>query len=43
MIHLTRQQQLVLITIMLLLLVGWSVKTWRLAHPPLEVEAAGQP
>jgi hypothetical protein len=32
--HLTRQQQKVLATVLLLLLVGWSVRAWRQAHPP---------
>lgn len=34
MLHLTRQQQLVLSLILFLLLTGWAVKTWRAAHPP---------
>lgn len=31
---LTKQQQLVLCAIVLLLLTGRAVKSWRLAHPP---------
>ena len=33
---LTRQQQLVLCAIVLLLLTGRAVKSWRTAHPPVE-------
>jgi hypothetical protein len=33
-IPLTKQQQLVLCTILGLLLVGWVVKAYRTAHPP---------
>jgi len=32
--YLTRQQQLVLGVVLLLLLTGWAVKAWRAAHPP---------
>lgn len=32
--HLTKQEQLVLCAIIGLLLVGWAVKTWRLAQSP---------
>lgn len=32
--HLTKQEQLVLCAVIGLLLVGWVVKTWRTAHPP---------
>ncbi len=31
--NLTRQEQLVIITIVSLLLLGWAVKAWRTAHP----------
>jgi hypothetical protein len=34
MFNLTRQQQLFLCSVLLLLLVGWAVKAWRTAHPP---------
>ena len=37
-IQLTKQQQLVLCTILTLLLVGWAVKTYRAAHPPIPSE-----
>jgi hypothetical protein len=35
MFNLTRQQQLFLCSVLLLLLVGWGVKAWRTAHPPV--------
>ena len=34
MFNLTRQQQLFLCSIVLLLVLGWAVKAWRTAHPP---------
>jgi len=34
MLHLTKQEQLVLCVIIGLLLVGWAVKTWHTANPP---------
>jgi hypothetical protein len=34
MFNLTRQQQLVICLVLLLLLTGWAVKAWRNAHPP---------
>ena len=34
MVHLTRQEQLVLCIVIGLLLVGWAVKTYRTANPP---------
>ncbi len=37
--HLTKQEQLVLCAIIGLLLVGWAVKTWRLAQSPPVVGA----
>jgi len=33
--RLTKQEQLVICTILGLLLVGWAVKSWRAAHPPM--------
>jgi len=33
MFSLTRQQQLFLCSVLLLLLVGWTVRAWRIAHP----------
>jgi len=38
--RLTKQEQLVLCLVLLLLLTGWAVKTWRAAHPPA---AASEP
>jgi len=37
-IHLTKQEQKVLCVVLLLLLLGWSVKTYRTAHPPSQPE-----
>jgi hypothetical protein len=34
--YLTKQQQWVLCAVIGLLLVGWIVKAWRAAHPPLQ-------
>ena len=34
---LTKQEQMVLCLIVVLLLTGWAVKTWRTAHPPAVV------
>lgn len=40
--YLTKEQQKVLCVIVLLLLTGLAVKTWRTAHPPkLAADAAG--
>jgi hypothetical protein len=36
-LRLTRQEQLVLGVVLSLLLVGWAVRTWRMAH---RIEAA---
>jgi len=33
MLNLTRQQQLVLVMVILLFLTGWAVKAWRTARP----------
>lgn len=33
--YLTRQEQLVLSIVLGLLLIGWMVKTYRTAHPPV--------
>lgn len=32
--YLTRQQRRVLCAVVLILVCGWAVKAWRLAHPP---------
>jgi hypothetical protein len=37
MFNLTRQQQLFLCSVLLLLLVGWTVRAWRKAHPAAQV------
>ena len=34
MVNLTKQQQFVLVMVILLFLGGWAVKAWRMAHPP---------
>jgi hypothetical protein len=38
--NLTKQEQLVLCLIMLLVLTGWAVKAYRTAHPPAPQMAA---
>ena len=35
MFKLTKQQQLFLCVVLLLLLTGWAAKAWRTAHPPI--------
>jgi len=37
---LTKQEQMVICLIFVLLLTGWWVKTWRTAHPPAAVPLA---
>jgi hypothetical protein len=39
---LTKQEQMALCLIFVLLLTGWAVKTWRTAHPAAAVPAAQQ-
>jgi hypothetical protein len=34
--HLTKQEQFVLCLVLTLLLTGWAVKTYRVAHPPTQ-------
>jgi hypothetical protein len=34
--YLTKQQQWVLCVVIGLLLIGWAVKAWRTAHPPVQ-------
>jgi hypothetical protein len=34
--RLTRQEQFVIVAVLLLLLTGWAVKVYRTAHPPAE-------
>ena len=43
MIHLTKQEQLVLALMTFLLLTGWAVKTYRTAHPPVLVNQMAKP
>jgi len=38
MFGLTRQQEWAIGLVIFLLLTGWAVKTWRLAHPPQTAE-----
>ena len=38
MVHLTKQEQVVICVIVGLLLVGWAVKTYRTAHPPASAD-----
>jgi hypothetical protein len=40
--YLTKEQQKVLCVVLVLLLTGLAVKTWRTAHPP-KFDAAAQP
>ena len=41
--YLTKEQQKVLGVILLLLLTGLAVKTWRTAHPPKTAAQAAKP
>jgi hypothetical protein len=41
--HLTKEQQKVLCVIILLLLTGLAVKTWRRAHPPTDPAVTAWP
>ena len=43
MIHLTKQEQLVLCMLVLLLLTGWAVRSYRIAHPPAQVNEKAKP
>jgi len=43
MLRLTKQEQLVLCLVLGLLLTGWAVKTYRLAHPPATAAQSGTP
>jgi hypothetical protein len=38
-IHLTKQEQFVLVLIVVLLLAGWAIKSYRTAHPPAQSSA----
>jgi hypothetical protein len=41
--YLTKQEQLVLCIVLGLLLTGWAVKTYRIAHPPAAVVQTAKP
>jgi len=41
--QLTKQEQTVLCVVLALLLVGWAVRAWRLAHPKAGAEAPPRP
>ncbi len=43
MLPLTRQQRNVLLAVLFLMLTGWAVKSYRLAHPPAPTEAESRP
>jgi hypothetical protein len=44
MLNLTKQQQTVIAAVLLLLLIGWTVKAWRAAHPrPSALAAPADP
>jgi hypothetical protein len=40
---LTKQEQLVLCVVLSLLLLGWSVKAYRTAHPPAGIQTETAP
>jgi hypothetical protein len=40
-LSLNRQQRTALATVLLLLVLGWAVKAWRLANPPGGLREAG--
>jgi len=41
--YLTKQEQLVLVTVLSLLVLGWAVKTYRLSHPPTPAAITAKP
>lgn len=43
MIHLTKQEQLVLGLVIALLLTGWAVKAYRTAHPAQQAKSVAKP
>jgi hypothetical protein len=43
MLNLTQQQRRALCVVLFLVLSGWAVKAWRLAHPPTHESAAALP
>jgi len=42
-VQLTKQEQLVLCIVVGLLLVGWAVKSYRAAHPPVKAGESAKP
>ena len=42
MLRLTKQEQLVLVIVLGLLLTGWAVKAYRAAHPRAEVSSSAR-
>jgi hypothetical protein len=42
-IHLTKQEQWVLVIVATLLITGWAVKAYRTAHPAIELNQIGKP
>jgi len=42
-IHLTKQEQWVLFTVVLLLITGWAVKACRAAHPVAVMNTSAKP
>jgi hypothetical protein len=43
MVHLTKQEQAVLVIVISLFLLGWTVKTYRAAHPPAQTGESAKP
>jgi hypothetical protein len=43
MVHLTKQEQLVLGLVLALLITGWAVKAYRTAHPPGQTKNLARP
>jgi hypothetical protein len=43
MLNLTKQQQMVICVVALLLLTGWAVKAWRMAHPSVSAQKLQRP
>jgi len=41
--YLTKQEQLVICVVLGLLLTGWAVKTYRIAHPPVATIQPAKP
>jgi hypothetical protein len=43
MVHLTKQEQTVLVIVISLFLLGWTVKAYRTAHPPAQTSEPAKP